>query len=211
MSERFSKALILATEAHTGQVRKGATNTAGVALPYITHPVGVAALTQRYGGDEDQVIAALLHDVLEDAGAHWAARIEAEFGPRVLAMVEACTDGTPDASGQKAPWEERKRAYLAHLAEAKPEALLVSACDKLYNLQAILLDLTETGPQVFERFTASREGTLWYYGELVRAFVGKVPAPLLAAMERDLGAIHARLAPGADESIQTECAGSSRN
>jgi len=194
MSERIQSALALASAAHAGQIRKGTENTAGVALPYITHPVAVAALTQRYGGDEDQVIAALLHDVLEDAGAHWAGRIEERFGARVLGMVDACTDGTPDQSGKKAPWRERKEAYLAHLADTPNQALLVSACDKLHNLQAILLDLSEIGPRVFERFNAGRDGTLWYYRELVRIFAGRVPAPLHAALARDLASIEGMLA-----------------
>ena len=121
----------------------------------------------RYGGDEDQAIAALLHDVLEDGGLQWAAPIREQFGERVLAMVEACTDGVPDATGQKPPWKQRKVAYLAHLAEASNDALLVSACDKLHNLQSIVADVQEIGDKVFERFTASKEETLWYYGVLV--------------------------------------------
>lgn len=72
---RHSKALALAARAHEGQVRKG------TSIPDITHPVAVAALVAQYGGDEDQQIAALLHDVLEDGGAHFAAEIERDFGP----------------------------------------------------------------------------------------------------------------------------------
>ena len=82
-------------------------------------------------------------------------------------MVEACTDGVPDATGQKPPWKSRKEAYLAHMASATDEALLVSACDKLHNLQAIVADVQEIGDKVFERFTASKEETLWYYSALV--------------------------------------------
>ena len=98
MTPRFTKAITLAAEAHEGQERKG------TGIPYITHPVAVAALVARYGGDEDQQIGALLHDVLEDAGEDWALRI-AEFGDPVLSIVRSCTDGTPDAvTGEKAPW-----------------------------------------------------------------------------------------------------------
>lgn len=189
MTDRFNRALQLAIEAHAGQVRKGTENTAGLALPYITHPVAVAALVQRYGGTENQVIAALLHDVLEDGGPQWARPIREAFGAEVLELVEFCTDGLPDEAGRKPPWRERKEAYLEHLREADGPGLLVSACDKLANLQAILLDLTEVGEAVWARFTGKKDGTLWYYGALVDAFAGRVPVALKLALERDLAAM----------------------
>jgi len=187
----FNTALALATEAHQGQIRKGTHNALGLPLPYITHPVAVATLVQRYGGGEEQIIAALLHDVLEDGGPTWREPIRAAFGDGVLALVEFCTDGVPDAAGRKPPWRGRKEAYLAHLRAATGPGLLVSACDKLTNLQAILLDLTEIGEAVWERFTARREGSLWYYAELVEAFAGRVPLPLERALRRDLAAVRA--------------------
>ena len=189
MTDRFNRALQLAIEAHAGQVRKGTENAAGLALPYITHPVAVAALVQRYGGTEDQVIAALLHDVLEDGGPQWAEPIREAFGADVLELVEFCTDGLPDETGRKPPWRERKEAYVAHLREAEGPGLLVSACDKLANLQAIMLDLTEVGEAVWGRFTGGKDGSLWYYGALVEAFAGRVPVALKLALERDLAAM----------------------
>ena len=163
MTPRYSQALALAAKAHEGQARKG------TAIPYIVHPVGVAALVAQYGGDEDQQIAALLHDVLEDGGPAFTAQVAA-FGERVLHMVMGCTDALPDAGGTKAPWEERKRAYLTHLMDADNDTLLVSGCDKLYNARAILDDLQTIGPAVFERFSAGQPGTLWYYGQLSHVF-----------------------------------------
>ena len=189
MTDRFNRALQLAIEAHAGQVRKGTENAAGLALPYITHPVAVAALVQRYGGTENQVIAALLHDVLEDGGPQWVRPIREAFGAEVLELVEFCTDGLPDETGRKPPWRERKEAYLEHLREADGPGLLVSACDKLANLQAILLDLTEVGESVWERFTGKKDGTLWCYGALVGAFAGRVPASLERALRRDYSSI----------------------
>lgn len=186
MTPRFTKALAVAAEAHEGQERKG------TGIPYITHPVAVAALVARYGGDEDQQIGALLHDVLEDAGEAWAPRI-AEFGDRVLAIVRACTDGTPDAkTGKKAPWRVRKEAYLVHLSETPDEALLVSACDKLHNIQSIHLDLVEVGISVFDRFTASRDETLWYYRSLAEIFTARKIAPAMA-ISREYEQIIAKL------------------
>ena len=164
MTPRYTQAIHFAAVAHEGQRRKG------TSIPYIVHPVAVAALVAEYGGDEDQQIAALLHDVLEDGGPHFAPDIERQFGQRVLSIVQACTDGVPDANGVKQPWEIRKRDYLKHLASASDDMLLVSACDKFSNAQAIVADLQTIGWAVFERFTAKRDGTIWYYQELSRVF-----------------------------------------
>lgn len=184
MSERFNRALQLAMFVHSGQIRKQTHNAHDIPLPYITHPVTVATLVQRYDGTEDQIIGGLLHDVLEDGGEQWAGPIRSEFGDGVLRIVEFCTDGIPDASGRKAPWEARKQKYVDHLRQADGPGLLVSACDKLSNLEAIVLDLIEHGESVWDRFTASREQSLWYYAELVSAFKGRVPRPLEDALER---------------------------
>jgi len=122
MTKRCDTALAMASQAHAGQIRMGTENSRGLALPYITHPVAVATLVQRYGGTEEQVIAALLHDVLEDGGPGWADPICAAFGDKVLVLVQFCTDGLPDAQGQKSPWRERKERYLAHLRQAEGES-----------------------------------------------------------------------------------------
>lgn len=164
--QRFSRlhvALDYAAEAHQAQARKG------TSIPYLSHLLGVASLVMEHGGDEDQVIAGLLHDVLEDCGPNHREHIQELFGPKVLAIVQACTDGTPDSSGLKAPWRERKERYLEHLKGAAREALLVAACDKLHNARAIALDLA-AGEDVFSRFTGGRVGTHWYYQSLVEVF-----------------------------------------
>ncbi len=94
LTQRISEALALAVQAHEHQVRKG------TSVPYVAHPMGVASIALEFGADEDQAIAALLHDVLEDGGPHYGPVIKAQFGERVLAIVDGCTDGVPDASGQ---------------------------------------------------------------------------------------------------------------
>ena len=179
ISSRLSSALALAVQAHDGQVRKG------TAIPYIAHPMGVASIALDFGATENQAIAALLHDVLEDGGPHYAPLIEAQFGAEVLALVQACTDGVPDASGMKADWGERKRAYLAHLAQAPAEVLLVSGADKLHNARAIVSDLITIGPEVFKRFKAGRDGTLWYYRALADVFTQR-RAPVAVSLEAEV-------------------------
>ncbi len=179
LTERISQALALAVEAHQGQKRKG------TQIPYVAHPMGVASLALDYGADEDCAIAALLHDVLEDGGPQFAPRIEQQFGSRVLAIVEGCTDGLPDADGQKSDWATRKRAYLAHLKAASADVLLVSGADKLHNARAIVSDLQRHGPGVFSRFAAGQEGTLWYYRNLAELFERR-GAPVARALNSEV-------------------------
>lgn len=164
LTKRLSEALELAVQAHDGQTRKG------TKIPYIAHPMGVASIALDHGADEDQAMGALLHDAIEDGGAEYAARIRSQFGDRVADIVEGCTDGVPDNHGQKAPWLERKQAYLAHLQMASDDVLLVSGSDKLHNARAIVEDLLSTGQAVFDRFTATKEQTLWYYESLAGIF-----------------------------------------
>jgi len=160
-NDRLALADALACEAHAGQVRKGTD------IPYVEHPRGVAALVKAYGGSEDQQIAALLHDVLEVGGAEYLPRVAA-FGPDVLRMVRDCSDCIPEDGVPKAPWQERKDAYLSHLWGACDDSLLVSACDKLYNLGATLEDYALVGDAVFDRFSVPKSRTVWYYRQLCR-------------------------------------------
>lgn len=193
MSKKLSVATLaaaveMAERAHAGQQRKGAR------IPYIAHPLAVASLVLDHGGDTEQAIAALLHDVIEDGGASFAGEIEKQFGKRVLALVDACTDGTAeDKAKVKTPeakhtdWQERKRRYLDRLKTEGNDALLVTACDKLHNARAIVTDLEQVGSAVFDRFTAGREGTLWYYDstlEILRERESSVAEPLAVALAR---------------------------
>lgn len=165
---RLSAAFRLAEQLHAGQTRKGTD------IPYIAHVLGVCSIAMDHGADEDEAVAALLHDVLEDAGPGYPGgadalrrHVETQFGSRVLGIVEACTDADSDP---KPPWRLRKEAYLAHLTDAPCPVLLVSCADKLHNAQAILRDYRQIGEALWDRFRGGREGTLWYYRSLVEAF-----------------------------------------
>lgn len=175
---RLAEAAGFAFACHRAQMRKGTD------IPYLSHLMGVASLVLEYGGDEDQAMAGLLHDVLEDCGMDYLPAIRSRFGEQVAMIVEACTDGTPDAQGDKAPWQERKQDYLAHLRLAPASVLLVSASDKLHNARSIVTDQRETGGEVFSRFKAGKDGTLWYYGELSRIFSERLPGRLARELER---------------------------
>jgi GTP pyrophosphokinase len=172
----------LAFGLHGEQRRKG-TN-----IPHLAHLVAVSALVLEHGGDQDRAVAALLHDAIEDCGAEHEAAIAQDFGPRVAAIVRACTDAD---TLPKPPWRARKEADLAHLAEVSAEALLVSACDKLHNARAIVADLRALGPVMMTRFTGGLDGTLWYYQSLLEAFEARLPNPrLLAELGREVREMH---------------------
>ncbi|MEN8150797.1 MAG: HD domain-containing protein [Planctomycetota bacterium] len=161
-SPRFDDALVFASELHREQTRKGS------GIPYVNHLLGVAAIVGEAGGTEDQVIAALLHDAVEDQGGlDTLEEIRARFGAAVADMVMSCTDTVEDP---KPAWRPRKEAYVAHVATADEDALLVSIADKLYNTRTILMALRTEGESVWDRFTGKRDGSLWYYRALVDAF-----------------------------------------
>ena len=173
LTHRFTQAVDYARIAHASQVSKGSD------VPYLYHLLGVASLVLAYRGTEDQVIAGLLHDVLEDCGAGHEAGIRAQFGKDVADMVRGCTDGSAEgkakhtsAEDRRRDWLERKMRYLAHLRVASDDTLLVSSCDKLFNARAIVDDLENpsVGPAVFDRFTGTREQTLGFYHSLSGIF-----------------------------------------
>lgn len=176
MTDRFGEALAYANELHAEQRRKSTD------LPYISHLLAVCSLVIEDGGSEDEAIAALLHDGPEDqGGAETLAKIDRRFGPEVAAIVEGCSDTLEEP---KPPWRPRKQAYLAHLREAPPSVLRVSLADKLHNARSILADHRAIGDEVFERFNGRKEGTLWYYGELGRAFIELKPGPMADELQR---------------------------
>ena len=160
--DRFLRALNAAARMHAAQYRKGPP------VPYVSHLLGTCAIALEYGADEDEAIAALLHDAIEDVEPTNAARqTVATFGDRVLAIVEGCTDSDRHP---KPPWGERKAAFVAHFAHADRSVLLVSASDKLHNARTIVADLYRHGAVAWERFTASPTETRGYYRALVEAF-----------------------------------------
>jgi len=166
---RLSEAAAFALRIHAEQTRKGSE------MPYISHLLGVASLVLEHGGDEEQAMAGLLHDAVEDQGAHQLGIIHDRFGARVAAIVAGCTDAD---TLPKPPWQARKEAYIAHLEHAGPDIWLVSCSDKLHNARAICTDLRAHGSMVFDRFTGGRDGTLWYYATLSSTFERLMPGPL---------------------------------
>ena len=179
MTERFATAFAYANDLHRNQRRKG------TGLPYVCHLMSVAALVMRSGGSEDECVAALLHDAVEDQGGEaTAAEIQRRFGDEVARIVAGCSE-------QKSPgltWDERKRAAIGKVAGSDASVRLVMTADKLDNLQSILFDHAEIGGAIWERFNAGREDTRWYYRAMADALEEAGGSPLMrdlrAAVER---------------------------
>lgn len=204
LSKKFVEAVDYARQQHKDQVRKG------MRVPYITHLLGVAGLVLEYGGDEEQAIAGLLHDVIEDCGSKHEAVIRKRFGDRVVNIVLACTDGTEESKASATTpeaklenWRYRKLAYLGHLRSEAADALLVSCCDKLHNARAVVADLENptVGRAVFDRFTGRRDGTLRYYYSIAGIFTRRkvsAASALEAAVKRMHALAGVRSAKGLD-------------
>ena len=187
LSAKFDGALGFASTLHRQQVRKGS------GVPYVAHLLAVASIALEHGADEEEAIAALLHDSIEDQSngnpEGLKNRIRKNFGEKVLAIVEGCTDAE---TIPKPPWRERKEQYIAHLAVASPSVLLVSASDKLHNARSILSDLLTVGAEVWSRFKGGRDGTLWYYRALVAAFEARGRSALTDELHRVVTEIELR-------------------
>lgn len=172
LTERFEQALVYAARLHAGQIRKGS------GVPYVSHLLAVAGLVLETGGDEDEAIAALLHDGPEDQGGRATlAEIRQRFGQRVAGIVAECSDSF---EAEKPPWRARKLTYLAHLEQATRSARHVSCADKLHNARSVLMDYRLVGEAIWQRFRGGREGTLWYYRALAET-LNRGEVPLLAA------------------------------
>lgn len=177
LSPRFTAAVDYAREIHTG-TRKG------TPIPYMAHLLGVASLVLgevghvKFSVTEDMVIAALLHDAVEDAGGMPRLRdIEDKFGPAVAEIVAGCTDSFDEDGSNKQRWEDRKAAYVDRLAtgEESDGTLLVSVADKVYNARAIVEDYRQIGPEVWKRFRRGRDKQLWYYDQLWKIYDRRCP------------------------------------
>lgn len=162
LTEKFEEALGYATRLHAGQFRKQSR------VPYIAHLLGVAALVLEDGGSENEAIAALLHDAVEDQGGlRTLEEIRRRFGNAVAAIVEGCSDSytTP-----KPPWKERKSGFIESIRMAGEATRRVALADKVYNARATLRDVQREGESAWRKFNGGKDGTLWYYRKLIDAF-----------------------------------------
>lgn len=187
ITERFNEAVAYAAFLHRYQKRKASN------IPYLTHLLAVASLVMGAGGTEDQVIAGLLHDAVEDQGGMPVLEdIRKRFGPQVAQIVDGCTDSY---SMPKKPWLERKQAYIARLETESKVTLLVSLADKVDNARAIIRDLREDGESTWKKFNGGKDGTLWYYREIADVFTRRIESPLSRELARLVDEMHSFTVP----------------
>ena len=200
---RIAQACAYAVTAHAGQTRKGTT------VHYASHLLAVAALVIEHGGSSEQVIAGLLHDVVEDrGGAPRLAEVRRVYGDEVAVLVDAVSDAAPAPGEEKPPWRLRKEQYLAHLAELvahRSAAVLVSACDRLHNLTAIGEDLDDpaVGTEVFSRFNAPLDDVIWNHRTVVEVFMAAPDELVPPRLKDQLARALARVESGAREVART--------
>jgi len=187
LSDRFTRAVEYARTLHIER-RKG------TEIPYMAHLLGVASLVMGESGrvdfpvTEDMVIAALLHDTVEDhGGAPRLKDVEFNFGANVARMVEALSDTLAEDAFQKEKWEVRKKTYVDRLRDGPPDVQLISAADKLYNAQSILTDYRRIGDEIWRRFKRGRDEQLWYFHELLKVFRNSAGNEIVDELERVVG------------------------
>jgi (p)ppGpp synthase/HD superfamily hydrolase len=200
LSARFEDAVSYAAQAHADQVRKGS------GVPYVAHLLGVAALVLEDRGGEDEAIAALLHDAVEDQGGPTRLEdIRGRFGERVAQIVEGCSDSIREEGEPKADWWERKCAHLDHLAHVDGDLaaplLRVSMADKLSNLRATVRDAGLDGDGFWKVFKHGAASQLWYYGRMNDIFRARCPGSTMLPELEALLAQLAEVVPEADRAL----------
>ncbi len=188
LGERFEDALSYAARAHAGQLR------GSDGQPYVAHLLRVAGLVIQDGASEDEAIAALLHDAVEDQGGLERLHdIRRRYGNEVAEIVDECTDsyGAP-----KPPWRARKELYLARLGDSSRGALRVSLADKLDNVRSAIRGFELKGEELWSHSSKSLEDVHWFYNALARRFAGLCPGPLADELSRAVAEFDRVIAAG---------------
>jgi (p)ppGpp synthase/HD superfamily hydrolase len=163
LTPTIQKAINLAAYLHFGQSRRG------IERPYIVHPFSVAIILSQYTKNENIIAAGLMHDVLEDVEGYNYADLKKDFGSKIAKIVkEVSEDRDPDdAANPKSTWDLRKIKYLKNLANDSRAGMMVTAADKIHNLQSMMEAYQERREKLWEKFNAPLEKKLWFYGEVL--------------------------------------------
>ncbi|MHB8670368.1 MAG: HD domain-containing protein [Acidimicrobiales bacterium] len=198
LSSRFEQALGDAARLHRDQRRKTG------AVPYVAHLLAVTAMVLEDNGSEDEAIAALFHDAIEDQGGSATMdAIRADYGDAVARIVDGCTDavGAPGSArgASKPPWRARKQAHIAKLddpdGDLPPGVFRVTGADKLHNARSLLAEVRARGDAAWSAFNAGPEDQLWYYRSMAALVSRRHPGPLadeLGRVVEDLAGAAAR-------------------
>lgn len=181
LSDRFADAFTFALQLHRHQYRKVRS------IPYISHLMAVAALVLEDGGSEDEAIAALLHDAVEDQGGEpIRTEILRRFGANVTAIVDACTM-PPRAPTQS--WKSHKLTYLDQIRRASPAAQRVILADKLHNVRSLIANLKQTGENTWSAFAANKADNIWLHQALADLFEAHSCSHLVADFRQEVNTL----------------------
>lgn len=175
LTEKFEMAFGLAQKLHANQYRKGSR------VPFISHLLSVCALVLEDGGTEDEAIAALLHDAVEDQGGLETLEIiKKQFGGNVASIVMECSDAF---TIPKPPWKQRKLEFIEKLSDVSESAVRVILADKIHNTSSIIRGYKKHGEKLWWSFKGDREGTIWYYEEVLNALKVRNESFLVSTLE----------------------------
>lgn len=163
---RIDRAIQVSARLHRHQVRKDKHET-----PYSSHPFAVMFIASKYTKDEDTLVAALLHDVLEDVELPYEEKenlIRNEFGENVLQIVKGVTEDKDPLNEKRgmSEWKRIRVKYVENLKTAPEGSLYISAADKIHNLMSLSTNLEEEGESFWKKMANPPEGRDWFYREV---------------------------------------------
>jgi (p)ppGpp synthase/HD superfamily hydrolase len=179
----IQKAINTVSRLHFGQKRKGDGN-----IPYISHPFSVAWILANHTSDEDIILAGLFHDVLEDVDGYEYEDLVRDCGKRVADIVKVVSEDKTLGTGllPDAAWKERKRMYIRNIQDDIPEALYVSAADKIHNIRSIMLAYDEKGEALWDHFKASPRDHLWFVSEVAAIIRSRIGGRISDDLDREV-------------------------
>lgn len=190
ISSNVQKAINKAAELHINQLRKGDPENP---IPYITHPFSVAFIISKYTTDEAIIIAALLHDVLEDVKKEVYSHDQMiqDFGQEVYEIVKGVSedkDADITKEEEKRTWMQRKEKYIQHLHEDSDKSLMVCCGDKIHNIMSLCEVYEKSSDKIkaLSSFNApedKKSNILWYYNEVLKVMKGKLKNPIVGEFE----------------------------
>lgn len=155
--DRFERALEFAIKAHKGQVRKGSS------VPYIFHPIETALITMTLTRDQDIIIAALFHDIIEDT-RYSAKDIEDAFGSRVAHIVQMESENKRKGQDASETWKIRKQEFIDGLDHKSKDEKIIALADKLSNMRATRQGYLKNDEKFWDRFHQKDKNMHgWYY------------------------------------------------
>ncbi len=165
LTPRLDEAIKLASQLHRDQTRKDAERT-----PYISHLISVATIIGNETDDEDVIIAGLMHDSVEDVEGYTHEKLISDHGERIASIVKGVTEIKERSLDfdREVRWLKTRERYLETLKSAPVESSIVSAADKIHNIETFLRDYKKEGESFVKKFDASVKNNLWFYESVLK-------------------------------------------